>query len=335
VHTTDHQVPDMSASSITIFGRGGILSKTTTITPFTTNPALRLGCLDSQLGSTRAYPGAGRLKAVKRRRKTVTTIGKLTKTMSVIAASKMIAAQQRAAAVSPFFTSMAKTFESVTGEPKAGEKVLTLVISTDKGLCGSTNNGLSRALLKQDLGAHGLVIWGDKGCGAFERSVYKNQVAFSAHPNTKLVLSFIEVSTVVERILTLDFDVLRIAYNRMISTSSPSIDYLYLPSLKRLTSDEAKSALIKYEIEATADEELMTSVSEFLISAGVNYACFHNQAVEIFARRNSMDNATKNAKEVGRKLQLKYNRERQALITTELGEITSGAAAVDEMSGKK
>jgi len=55
----------------------------------------------------------------------------------------------------------------------------------------------------------------------------------------------------------------------------------------------------------------------------------------MFARRNSMDNATKNAKEVGRTLQIKFNRERQAMITTELGEITSGAAAVDEMIAKK
>jgi len=55
----------------------------------------------------------------------------------------------------------------------------------------------------------------------------------------------------------------------------------------------------------------------------------------MFARRNSMDNATKNAKEVGKFLQIKFNRERQAMITTELGEITSGAAAVDEMIARK
>jgi len=135
--------------------------------------------------------------------------------------------------------------------------------------------------------------------------------------------------------MKLDYDVLRIAFNRMATQSSPSIDYIYLPSLKKLHSDEALSILTRYEIEATAAEELLLSISEYLVAAGVNYACFHNQAVELFARRNSMDNATKNAKEVGKKLQLKFNRERQAMITTELGEITSGAAAVDEMLSKK
>jgi len=266
---------------------------------------------------------------------TSATIGKLTKTMSVVAASKMVPAQLKAAQVSPFFLTMSKTFETLTKETKSEDKILTLVISTDKGLCGSTNNGLTRALIKQDISKQSIVVFGDKGCGAFERSIYKNIVAFSAHPNQKSSLSFIEVSTVVERLMKLDFDVLRIAFNRMLTVSSPSIDYVYLPSLKKLLSDEGLNLLVKYEIEATADTELLISISEYLIAAGVNYACFHNQAVEMFARRNSMENATKNAKEVGRKLQLKFNRERQAMITTELGEITSGAAAVDEMLSKK
>jgi len=297
------------------------------------HPALRVGCLESMIGSVRAYPGGGRLKAIKRRRKTVATIGKLTKTMSVVAASRMASAQTRAAAVAPFYNSMIRPFESLS-KPKEGEKVLTLIISTDKGLCGSTNNGLSRALLKQDMSAHTIVVWGDKGCGAIERSKFKENVPFSAHPNPKRTVSFIEVSAVAERLVKLEYDVLRIAFNKMVSASSPAISYLYLPSLKKLLSDDAKSALVKYEIEATAEDELMSSVAEFLLAGGVNYACFQNQAVEIFSRRNSMDNATKNAKEVGKKLQLKYNRERQGMITTELGEITSGAAAVDERSKK-
>jgi len=297
-------------------------------------PKVNVGCLESQIGSTRAA-GGGRLKAVKRRRKTVVSIGKLTKTMSVVAASKMAPSQQKAAAVTPFYRTMTKIFGDTNYEPKEGEKVLTLVISTDKGLCGSTNNGLTRALLKQNLDTHLIVIWGDKGCGAFERSKFNANVAFSAHPNQKTFLSFIEVSTVIDRLLTLEYDVLRIVYNRMVSASSPAIDYIYVPSLKKILSPEGKQILVKYEIEATAADELLTSLTEYFVSSAVNYACFHNQAVEIFARRNSMENATKNAKEVGKVLQIKYNRERQAMITTELGEITSGAAAVDEMLKKK
>jgi len=255
--------------------------------------------------------------------------------MSVVAASKMIPAQQKAASISPFFTTLQKPLGSLCDEPRADESVLTIVISTDKGLCGATNNGLSRALLKQDMSKGSIVIWGDKGCGAFERSLFKENVAFSAHPNQKTVLSFIEVSTVVDRLVAQkDYDVMRVAFNKMLTPSSPGISYLNLPSQKKFVN-EAKNNLVKYELESTSSDELLHSLSEFIISAGINYACFHNQAVEMFARRNSMDNATKNAKEVGKVLQIKFNRERQAMITTELGEITSGAAAVDEMSSKK
>lgn len=56
--------------------------------------------------------------------------------------------------------------------------------------------------------------------------------------------------------------------------------------------------------------------------------------MELFQRRNSMENANKNSKEVAHKIKLKYNKARQQMITTELGEIVSGAAAVDEMIKK-
>jgi len=284
-------------------------------------------------GSVRNYPG-GRLKAIKRRRKTVGTIGKITNTMKVVASSKLPAAQSKAAAVSPFFQSIYRTFDFLQNQPKEGQKVLTLVICTDKGLCGSTNNGLTRTLLKENLSNDSIVIWGDKGVGAFERSVYKPNVIFSAHPNQKTILSFIEISTVVDKLMQYDFDVLRIAYNKMVTVSTPGIDYLYVPTFKTLSTPEAIDKFSNYEIEATNSEEILQSLAEYSLSAAINYACFHNQNVELFARRNSMDNASKNAKEVGTKLTIKFNRERQAIITTELGEITSGAAAVDEMTKK-
>jgi len=67
------------------------------------------------------------------------------------------------------------------------------------------------------------------------------------------------------------------------------------------------------------------------LCAALIYCHHHNLAAEFLARRNSMENASKNAGEVGKKLSLLYNKARQAAITTELGEIVSGAAAVDEM----
>jgi len=251
--------------------------------------------------------------------------------MKIVASSKLPAAQAKAKTVSPFFTSLRKTFGSSPLQPKPDSKILMLVICTDKGLCGSTNNAMNRTLLKEDLSNTEIVIWGDKGCGAFERSKYKNNILFSAHPSQKYTLSYLEIASVCERICqNTNFDFLRVVFNRMVSAATPEITSIYIPSFKTMVTN--KNAFLTYDPEGNNPEEIFHNLSEFYISSAVTYACFQNQAVETFARRNSMDNASKNAKKVGQVLTLRYNRERQAIITTELGEITSGAAAVEEGS---
>jgi len=292
-----------------------------------------VGCFTSQVGASRGYPA--NLKAVKRRRATVRTVGKITKTMKTVASSKMPFAQAKAQTTAPFFTSMNKALEAIGKAPDSDTtKVATLVICTDKGLCGSTNNNLTRSLIKTDLSQQQVIIWGDKGCGAFENSKYKTHVKWSAHPDPKGNLSFIEVATVADQILKEDFDILRIVYNRL-TKAGAVIDFLFVPSYKKLVTVESKSSLVKYDLEAVAGDELLCSLNEFHISSAMNYACFQNQAVELFNRRNAMDNASKNAKEVSAKLTILYNRVRQGAITTELCEITAGASAVDAMDKKK
>jgi F-type H+-transporting ATPase subunit gamma len=257
--------------------------------------------------------------------------------MKTVASSKMPIAQAKANATTPFFSSMNKLFDPLGKLPTdlKDTKVLTLVVCTDKGLCGSTNNNMTRSLIKEDLSNQTIIIWGDKGCGAFENSVYKRNVKWSAHPDPKGMVSFMDVSSVAEQIVKEDFDVLRIVFNRLAKAGAPIIDYLYVPSYKKMTGPEGLSALSAYEIEATSGTEMLSSLNEFHITSAINYAYYQNASVEIFNRRNAMDNASKNAKEVSQKLTILYNRVRQGAITTELCEITAGAAAVDEMDKKK
>lgn len=117
---------------------------------------------------------------VKRRRETVKSVGKITKTMKTVASSKQPVAQELAFRLSPFFLTLHKAFESIRTPPleSADKKVVTLLLTTVKGLCGSTNNNMTRSLLKTDLSNQTIVIWGDKGCGALENSKYV------AHPTT-------------------------------------------------------------------------------------------------------------------------------------------------------
>jgi ATP synthase F1 gamma subunit len=282
----------------------------------------------------RTYPGGAALKILKRRGATVKQIGKITGTMKVVASSKLPGALLKAARVSPFYESMEDGFEALMPKLKetADDKnVLTVVVYTDKGLCGSTNNQITRSLEKERLENQRIVLWGEKGASAFEKSKHASKVIFSAHPSVKHPVTFSETSAVVGEMLNEQFDLVRIIFNKMIGPATSEVRELWLPSLTALESEDATAYLAPYELEAVASDELLASLNEYQLCAALNYCHYHNMAVEFFARRNSMENASKNAGEVGKKLNILYNKARQAAITTELGEIVSGAAAVDEM----
>jgi len=283
----------------------------------------------------RTYPGGAQLKILKRRAGTVKQIGKITGTMKVVASSKLPGAVAKAGRVSTFFESLDVTTIELVNKLREDEdterNLLTVIIYTDKGLCGSTNNQISRMLEKQELKNQKIVLWGEKGASAWEKSKHAAKVVFSAHPALKTPLTFSEASGVAGEILNEQYDLLRIIYNKMVGPATAEIQEIWLPARSTLDSDAGRNFLATYELEAVAADELLTSWNEYQLSAALNYCHFQNLAVEFFARRNSMENASKNAEEVGKKLNLLYNKARQAAITTELGEIVSGAAAVDEM----
>eukprot|EP01128_Nolandella_sp_AFSM9_P000417 TRINITY_DN10579_c0_g1_i1.p1 TRINITY_DN10579_c0_g1~~TRINITY_DN10579_c0_g1_i1.p1 ORF type:complete len:324 (+),score=99.55 TRINITY_DN10579_c0_g1_i1:52-972(+) len=290
---------------------------------------VRHTCVPRQ--QTRGYPA--NLKALKRRRDTVTTVGKITATMKVVASSRLPAAQAKAEAVSPVFRGMKKVFEPLVETLRASEdtKTLLIVVCTDKGLCGSTNNGLTRMLLKEDLSKNQIIVWGEKGGPAFENSPFNEQVIFSAHPDMKTPVTFTEVGAVVDKIVdSTEYDLIRIVYNQMVGNSVAQISEIWLPSAAALGSPAGSQSLVDYTTEELSRDELLYKLHHFHLTASLNYANYQNMAVETFNRRNSMDNASKNADEVGQKLTILYNRVRQAAITTELCEITAGASAISE-----
>jgi len=282
----------------------------------------------------RGYPGGAQLKILKRRAGTVKQIGKITGTMKVVASSKLLGFQAKAAKVSPFYETMEEGVVELVSKLKENtedKSIVTIIVYTDKGLCGSTNNQISRMLEKESLSNQKLFLWGEKGASALEKSRHSGKVVLSAHPSVRFPVTFAEVSGLVSEILNEQFDLVRIVFNKMSGPVSSEIREVWLPSLSALDSEEAKAFLAPYEIEAVAIDELLASLNEYQLCAALNYCHYHNVAVEFFARRNSMENASKNASDVGKRLNILYNKARQAAITTELGEIVSGAAAVDEM----
>lgn len=86
-------------------------------------------------------------------------------------------------------------------QEKPDVDITTIVIYTDRGLCGPCNNGINRMLDKETLSNQNVVVWGEKGCAGFEKSKHKSKVVLSAHPNIKTPLSFLEVTNLVQKVL--------------------------------------------------------------------------------------------------------------------------------------
>jgi len=284
--------------------------------------------------SKRFYPVS--LKDLANRMKAVKAIGKITKTMKVVASSKMQMAQDAADQSFAFFDTMRKFFEPLEKKLKnrnkdstTRPKVLTLLVTSNRGLCGAINSQIVRSILAEPfITEEQFVIFGEKGTKTIQNNLrLKKNVIFSIVPS-KFPVSFIEAGSVSERIKPLEYDEIRIIYNRFASLSHMFVDTIRIPSFKSITSEENVEHFSQYEI--TDSNETLESLMEYYIASVINYSFYQNQAVEIISRRNAMDSASNNAIEIGEKIRIEYNKQRQAEITTELSEIVSGAAAVEE-----
>jgi len=174
-----------------------------------------------------------------------------------------------------------------------------------------------------------IVVFGEKGFRSLSNSIkLKKNVLFSIHPSSKYPLSFLEAGSISDRLKGMEFDELRIIYNRFENLFSMHIDTIRIPSLKSLKTEENSELFSQYEMSDS--DAILESFIDYYFASVMNYAYFQNSAVEIVSRRNAMDSASNNAAEIGDKIRIEYNKTRQAEITTELSEIVSGAAAVEE-----
>merc|ERR1711974_540454 len=118
--------------------------------------------------------------------------------------------------------------------------------------------------------------------------------------------------------------------NKIISAMTQQMTPVTLLSTPRFISNGTLT--VDYEIEGEDEKQVLSDLNEF-IWAGVLYqGILDNMASELGARMTSMDNAATNSAEIAKKLEMQYNRTRQAAVTTELAEIISGAEAVKDTS---
>ncbi|EKG22368.1 ATPase F1 complex gamma subunit [Macrophomina phaseolina MS6] len=268
------------------------------------------------------------LREIEGRLKSIRNIEKITKTMKIVASTKLTRAQKAMETSRAYGQTSNTVYEQAETKPveAEGKKDLVIVCSSDKGLCGGIHSGLSRFTRKLLLEKPDteLVILGEKCKSQLSRSNAKNiQLSFAGVG--KDIPTFADASAIADQIARLpgDYASVKILYNKFLNAQS------YEPTTIDAFSEEAitQSANISsFEV----NDESLPNLREYSLANSLFWALAEGHACEQSARRNAMDNASKNAGDMINKFQILFNRTRQAVITGELVEIITGAAASEE-----
>lgn len=271
------------------------------------------------------------LKAISIRLKSVKSIQKITQSMKMVSAAKYNRAERDLRQARPLGIGTKIFYEQAEITAPAEEpKKLVVAITSDRGLCGAVHSGISRNIRDSLLADSAerentkIICIGDKSRAILSRIFAKN-ILFVASEVGRKPPTFNDAARVANEIMNSEytFGSGRIVYNRFKSVVSYSVDQLPLFD---------KNAILKapkLSLYDSLDEEVLQSYSEFSLVSLLFYSMKEGACSEQSSRMTAMDNASKNAAEMIEKLTLTFNRTRQAVITRELIEIISGAAALD------
>lgn len=270
------------------------------------------------------------LKELSMRLKSVSSIQKITKSMKMVSAAKFARAEQALKQGRPLGLAANALAEKggVTAD-EAAEKQLLIAVSSDRGLCGGIHSGVGkyvkRAFANKPANVeYRVVAYGDKLRGIMQRYAPKS-LLLSANDVGKKPPQFAEVSFAADKIVSSGFEFTagKIIYNRF--KSAVAYEVSTKPVLS-LASVEGKEEMNVYD---DVDGDTLRDYMEFNLACNMYYAALEGAASEQSARMSAMENATNNAGDMIDQLRLTFNRTRQAVITRELIEIISGAAALD------
>eukprot|EP00922_Rhytidocystis_sp_ex-Travisia-forbesii_P017380 GHVS01025924.1.p1 GENE.GHVS01025924.1~~GHVS01025924.1.p1 ORF type:complete len:319 (+),score=66.58 GHVS01025924.1:264-1220(+) len=276
--------------------------------------------------------GAGDLKIVAARMKSVKSIQKITKAMKMVAASKLKADQRRLEVGLPFSLPVQNLFNLIPQQTSSkGVDLSLLCLSSDKGLCGGVNSSVARMarhkIVEAEAAGSSVRVYGvgDKVRSALQR-LFGERFARIFGEVTKKPWSFQSACMVAERLIQAKPSRLVILYNHY--NSVISYDTLAVHMLTEKQSQEVESREVdQFEFEPPA-RDVWPDLLEFYCATSIFGCLLDNIASEQSARMAAMDNASKNAGEMLGSLTLKYNKARQMKITMELIEIISGANAL-------
>lgn len=277
--------------------------------------------------------------ALRRRIKTAQNISKTTRAMQMIAASKLKRAQQAAIASRPYIEKLTALSQNMAPKEGADDtihpllrtkqlsgKMLYIIISPDKGLCGGLNTNVIREYLKYNRNEKAYFLVIGKKIEAVAGSTTKNLVA-SFHAGTTLP-SFdmvLPIADIVEGYFVSE----KVDSVHIISTQFTSV-FSQTPQVKQLLpvvlSQEHSQSAEKL-IEPSA-EELLPALLKRYVTMTIYQSLLENYASFQAAQMIAMQNATNNAKDIVADLTLLYNKVRQEKITSEILDISSASVAL-------
>ncbi|ANB13302.1 F1F0 ATP synthase subunit gamma [Sugiyamaella lignohabitans] len=245
----------------------------------------------------------------------------------MIVASTRLGKAQRAMAISRIYGETTKEVfdKSEAAVPENSPKKLLIVMSSDKGLCGSIHSQLARAARArlEKFPDADVVAVGDKTKAQLSRTNAKN-IVLSISQIGKEAPTFNEAAVIADQISQLgkQYDDVEVLYNKFVS--GVSFEPTIRPAFTTAAIEEAPK-FSTYELE----DEVVGNLSEFSLANYILWGLAEGHAAEISARRSAMDNASKNANEMIGKYSILYNRTRQAVITNELVDIITGASSLE------
>jgi F-type H+-transporting ATPase subunit gamma len=261
--------------------------------------------------------------------RSVKNIKKITSAMKMVAACKLRKSQEaleRGRALNKMTKYWPESFV-----PEGTTKYLTVGISGDKGLCGGVNSSIVRAT-RDHMNAlpegseQSLVVYGEKAKQGLER-LFVNELTTTCADNGKLVpLEFNQSLEIADFMTNANYESMSVFYQlfrSMISYDTTKVDYVGWEA-------QAKDLSFFNDYEIEGDSDCLKNLWEFRHAVSLHCMFAENDTSTLSSRMAAMDNSTKNAGEMIDKLTIILNRNRQAKITTELTEIISGAAAVEE-----
>jgi len=276
------------------------------------------------------------LATLKIKMKAIGNIKKITSAMKMVATARMQADVLRLRRGSNFGVNVVPMIlenDSYLQRKKSTEapkKTCVVALTGDKGLCGSVNSQVVRhikALLGPDPTGYSIFTIGEKGTQGLARS-YPNLLT-KAITGVKTPMNFWTASSIAKYAMDYDptADSVLLVYSYFKNSMTFPVREVRMLSEKSF-SEQYKN-MVKYESEEPEKTYNMPYYFE-LYSASIFYNAFINAiAAEQASKMNAMEGATKNAGDMLDKLTLKYNKARQAKVTTELVEIVSGASAID------